>query len=132
MKQVVVFLLCGLFIGSCDQLEEVDQLPTPTELDGKWALQNARCFCFFPDDFDFSAHQLEFDSGSREVRIENSEDTSFVAATGTYSLEIQEDRLVIGTDLVYTYRIEERTLILTFVDDPQLADDEISLIYSKL
>lgn len=128
-------ILCLLFfsvIVSCDKLDEVGEPPATSDLEGKWTLQSARCFCFFPDDFDFSVHQLDFDTITNEVRVDNSDETNFVTGNGTYPFTIQNDSIIIKESIAYTYQIEGTILILTFVDDPQLADDEISLVYSKL
>lgn len=131
MRCRILSLLVLIAVTSCDQLEEVGEPPVRSELDGNWVLGSARCFCFFPDDFDFARHQLDFDSVTNEVRVENSEETFFIIRTGTYPYAVEGDRITINGTLVYTYRIEGNSLILSFVDDPQLADDEISLFYSK-
>jgi len=69
---------------------------------------------------------------ANEVRVDNSEGTNFVTGSGTYPFTIQNDSIVIKERIAYTYQIDGTILILTFIDDPQLADDEISLVYSKL
>lgn len=128
--RIFCLLFLSLFV-SCDQLDEVGEPPMTSDLDGKWTLQSARCFCFFPDDFDFSVHQLDFDSVANEVRVENSDDTFFVINSGIYPYSVIDDRITVNGTLEYTYRIESNSLILSLVDDPQIADDEISLFYSK-
>lgn len=132
MRYLPLYLLFLIVFVSCDQLDKVSEPPMTSDLDGKWALQSVRCFCFFPDDFDFSVHQLEFDTMANEVRVDNSEGTNFVTGSGTYPFSIQNDSIVIKERIAYTYQIDGTILILTFIDDPQLADDEISLVYSKL
>ncbi|MFS4445614.1 hypothetical protein [Maribacter sp. 2307UL18-2] len=132
MRYVAFCLLIFTLFMSCEKLDKVSEPSMTSDLDGKWALQSVRCFCFFPDDFDFSVHQLEFDTMANEVRVDNSEGTNFVTGSGTYPFTIQNDSIVIKERIAYTYQIDGTILILTFIDDPQLADDEISLVYSKL
>lgn len=130
------FAICSLVLIlfiSCEKLEEVNPLtPTSSELQGKWELQSASCFCFFPEDFDFGAHKLEFNAIANEVIIENSDDTLFVTGAGTYSIVVESELITINDSIAYTFQIQENMLILTFVDNPDLADDEISLTYLKI
>ncbi len=132
MRNFTTYLLLFTALVSCEKLEEVNLLPSTSELQGKWELQNASCFCFFPDDFDFGAHKLEFDSTANQLIVENSDETFFVTGAGTYPFVAENNRITIKDSIEYNYQIEEGTLTLTFIDNPQLADDEISLTYSKL
>lgn len=132
MRIFITYLLLFSVLISCEKLEEVNQPPSTSELQGKWELQSANCFCFFPDDFDFAAHKLEFNTTANEVIVENSDDTFFITGSGTYPFVINNDGIIIKGSIEYTYRITGTTLTLTFVDNPQIADDEISLTYSKI
>ena len=89
-------------------------------------------FLFFPDDFDFGAHKLEFNSTEDVLIIENSEETFFITEAGTYSIDVQNGEITINDDIAYTFQLEGDTLTLVFIDDPDVADDEISLFYSKI
>jgi len=132
MRICITYLLLFTILVSCEKLKEVNQPSSTSELQGKWELKNASCFCFFPDHFDFGAHKLEFDSTADELIVENSDDTFFITDAGTYPIIIEIDRITIKNSIEYNYRIEGKTLILTFIDNPQIADDEILLTYSKL
>lgn len=133
MRNFAICLFVLTIFLSCEKLEEVSSIPPSTsELQGKWELQSASCFCFFPDDFDFGAHNLTFSTTANEVIIENSDDTFFVTGAGTYPVVIENNRITIKDSIAYTYRIAGDTLTTNFVDNPQIADDEISLTYLKL
>jgi hypothetical protein len=133
MKLCISFLLFFTILASCEKLEDVSPLtPTSSELQGKWELQSASCFCFFSEDFDFGAHKLEFNANGEQVVVENSGDTFFVTDAGTYPIVVNNDRITIKNSLEYTFKIKSDTLILNFVDNPQIADDEISLTYLKM
>ncbi len=130
-----IFTICLLLLTvlvSCEKSEEVNQPPSTSEIRGKWELQSASCFCFFSDDFDFGAHKLEFNTTVNEVIVENSDDTFFITGSGTYPFVVENDGIIIKGRIEYTYRIEGSILTLIFVDNPQIADDEISLTYLKL
>lgn len=132
MRIFITYLLLFIALVSCEKLEEVTQPPSTSELQGKWQLQSASCFCFFPDDFDFGAHKLDFNTARNEVIVENSDDTFFITGSGTYPVVIENDGIIIKGSIEYAYRIEGSMLTLTFIDNPQIADDEISLAYSKI
>ena len=121
------FLLVLLFtIVGCSS---DDDTPNP-ELGQRWVLNNVVCFCFFGDDFDFTTHKLTFNSTEKKVIIENSEDNPFIAPAGTYSYT--ENGEVIEIDgRQYTYEIKGNTLTMHFVDEPLIADDEITYFYTK-
>ena len=132
MRIFTTYLLLFAVFISCEKLDEAKQPPSNSELQGKWELQSASCFCFFEDDFDFGAHKLEFNANETEVSIENSDDTFFVTGAGTYQIIVEGNLISIKENVEYTYKIQGETLTLNFVDNPQIADDEISLIYSKI
>lgn len=132
MRNFTICLLVLAVFSSCEKLEEVNKPPSNSELQGKWELQSASCFCFFPDDFDFGAHKLIFNATANEVIVENSDDTFFVTAAGTYPIVVTNDGITINGIIEYTYRIENMILTLTFRDNPEIADDEISLSYLKI
>lgn len=132
MNNLITYLLLFTMLVSCEKLEEVTQPASTSELQGKWELQSASCFCFFPDDFDFGAHKLEFNTTANEVIIENSDDTFFITGSGTYPIVVINDGITIKGSIEYTYRIADGMLTLTFIDNPQIADDEISLTYLKI
>lgn len=130
MIKYVFSLIFLVVLSSCDEKSEVELDPVP--LTGQWELQSASCFCFFEDDFDFGQHKVEFDLENKEITIENSEEANFITGAGTYKIEIDENRFSIKNTLEYSYEIEGSTLTLIYIDDPAIADDEITLTYSKI
>ena len=100
-------------------------------LTGEWVLQKAVCFCFFGEDYDFSVHRLNFKTEAREVEVENGGgDIFFIAQNGNYPYTVQGGHIKLF-DKSYTYEIQGDSLIMNFVDQPEIADDEISLYYSR-
>ncbi|SNY94612.1 hypothetical protein [Flagellimonas pacifica] len=122
-----VFLFTLLFVfNSCSSDDDV----VDAALNGTWVLNKASCFCGFGEDFDFSGHKLTFDSSEQRVIVENTDDTWFVAESGTYTF-INNGSTININGRLYTYDIEGNSLNLIFVDNPDIADDEIGLFYTK-
>jgi len=69
MKKLILVLIAVVFLISCTEND--------AELFGTWSLNKAICFCSFGDDFEFSAHKLNFKTRKNIVVIENSKDTFF-------------------------------------------------------
>ncbi|WP_222981910.1 hypothetical protein [Flagellimonas meishanensis] len=123
MKQ---FLILSVFFLAAICSREEDIVP-PGEM---WILDNVVCFCFFGDDYDFSTHSIRFDSGPNTVFIQNDGDNEFLAPTGSYPYSI--DGTVITIEgRQYEYLEEGNTLTLTYVDEPLIADDEITYYYIR-
>lgn len=125
MRKTALILILLFGFTNCTS----DDVANP-RLNQKWILNNVTCFCFYADDFDFSTHTLTFNSQDKMVVIENSENNQFIRAAGTYPYS--DNGKVIEIDGgQFTYEIKGNTLVLTFVDDPSIADDEVAFFYTK-
>lgn len=126
MKKLFLLVFLSLCINACeDGDDEVD-----ITLQGEWVLENVVCFCFFGDNFDFSQHKLIVDVSNSSVHVQNSDNTYFIAETGEYNLTMNNSVIWVDGN-GYTYEIADDKLILTYVDEPNIADDERTLIYTK-
>ncbi len=115
-------LVCFVFVSCTKDNDDIIN----TELEGKWTLTNASCFCGFGDNPDFSGHKITF-QGSM-LNVENSGEFKFLTdASGEYTVDGNLISLKNGRQ--YTYVIKEGNLQLTYVDNPQIADDELFLEY---
>jgi len=130
MKKLAFCLLIVSTLVSCNKLEDLES--SPNELDGRWELQSALCFCFYPEDFDFGAHKIEFNNDEGLLIVENSTETFFISEAGSYNYQIENNKVVIKNTIEYTYELSGETLVMTFVDDPEIGDDEITLTYKKI
>lgn len=125
MKRIAALLVLLIFIASCTK-DNDDVINT--ELEGKWTLTNVSCFCGFGENPDFSTHKITFEGSN--LNVENSGENQFLSnAAGSYTVDGNVITLKSGAQ--YTYVIKADTLELTFVDNPQIADDEIFLEYLK-
>ncbi|MGX1928475.1 hypothetical protein [Flagellimonas sp. 2504JD4-2] len=126
MRKGISLFVILLVLMSCSS----DDGSINPELGEKWVLQNVVCFCFFGDDFDFTNHSLTFNDANGTVLIANSEQTPFIAPEGTYSYSDNGEIIEIDGKQ-FTYEIKDDTLTLYFVDEPLIADDEITYFYTK-
>lgn len=127
MKRILVLVVLTILLSSCS-IDNDDDDGIRTELEGKWTLTNVSCFCGFGDNPDFSGHKLIFEGNDLEV--ENTGEFKFLTdAAGTYTTLGNVITLKNGRQ--YTYAVKTNVLELTFVDNPQIADDEIFLAYIR-
>ncbi|EAR02418.1 lipocalin family protein [Maribacter sp. HTCC2170] len=125
MKRVFLILTISVLFLSCTN-DNDDNLDT--SLEGKWTLTNVSCFCFFGDNPDFSRHKITFEKNN--LNIENTGQFEFLTdAAGTYS--IMGNVITFSNGRQYTYVVKTDILELTYVDNPQIADDEIFLEYKR-
>ncbi len=101
---------------------------TNTPLEGKWTLTNVSCFCAFGNNPDFSGHKLTFVGNNLEVE-NTGEFKFFTNAAGVFT--VQGNLITFKNGEQYTYVVKTDELELTFVDNPQIADDEIVLAYKR-
>ena len=125
MKQVYIILALIALLTSCSN-DIDDNLTTP--LEGKWTLTNVSCFCAFGNNPDFSGHELTF--VGNDLEVENTGEFKFlIDAAGAYT--IQDNVITLINRSQYTYLVKTDVLELTFVDNPQIADDEIFMVYER-
>jgi len=125
MKRIAAILVLFVVIASCTK-DNDDVINT--ELEGKWTLTNVSCFCGFGQNPDFSSHKIIFEGST--LNVENSGENQFLTnAAGSYT--VAGNLITLKNGAQYTYVIKGDTLELTFVDNPQIADDEIFFQYIK-
>ncbi|SDS37204.1 hypothetical protein SAMN04487764_2064 [Gillisia sp. Hel1_33_143] len=111
---------------SCSKDEDPQE-----QLTEDYSLDQAICFCFYEPDFNFKGFKLSFTEGSSKVKLESPmEGTYFIAPNGTYDYSINGDILTIN-NMSFKFKKDSDVLILNFLDEPQIADDELTLIYKK-
>ena len=98
-----------------------------TSIYGDWELEKAICFCPFTDETDFSTNTLSIQPN--QIKIASPEDRQFIKPTGTYDFSTENQYLKIGETTEYSYELKDGNLIIKFLEEPELADDELTLIY---
>lgn len=130
MKNFIYLLVLVVFISCSND----DDQPQTSQFDEEWYLVNAICFCWFEEELDFSEFKLSFKTSENQVHIENPEGPLyFIAETGIYDYSFQGDTLLIENAARVRFKYEEKDsfLILTYVDDPGIADDELVLRFQQ-
>ncbi|MBT8308283.1 MAG: hypothetical protein KJN85_15195 [Maribacter sp.] len=128
MKKLFTILFITLMFISCSSDDNDNLDTTPTPLEGKWILTNVFCFCSFGENPDFSGHKLTFEGNN--LKVENTGEFDFLAdAEGIFSL--QGDVITFKNGIQYTYALKTDVMAISFIDNPQIADDEILLTYKR-
>jgi len=126
MKKLILifFLTCTLI--SCSKDDDNQK-----QLSGTYMLMDVYCFCGFDPAIDFNNFKLNFVEGKNQLVLENpTEDYSYIGGSGTYNYAIDGDVITVN-GMSFKYKMDGDNLTLGFLDDPQLADDELTLIYKK-
>lgn len=124
MKRIAFFLSILCFLSCSNDDNQINPAGDT------WVLDNVVCFCYFGDNFDFSTHTIRFDAETKTVFIENDEATPFIADSGSYPYLV-DGAVVTIQGKEYRYQEDGDTLTLTYVDEPLIADDEVTYYYIK-
>ena len=129
----VVILLFTTSLSSC--LKENDlSISQIDELEGRWQLQQVSCFCYY-EDFDFTPNELWISAKSRVMisRNQNGQPLGITDNEIVTPFSIRNNEL---TDLIssrrYTFDLDAEVLNIHYIDNPQIADDEISYSFRRI
>ncbi len=128
MRRITTILLLAIFAVSCS-VDNQEEAIVNVDLEGDWVLENVSCFCFFEPDTDFSTHRISF-AGSK-LTVINEGDHFFLTKSGDYDYSVEGNLITLPDGAQYRYQQEGEELLLSFVDEPQIADDEVSLTYYR-
>ena len=129
----VLILVITTSLSSC--LKENDLSNSQIdELEGRWQLQQVSCFCYF-EDYDFTVNELWISAKSSVVlsRNQNGQPLGITDNEIVTPIRVRNNEL---TDLIsnrsYTYDLDADVLNIHYIDNPQIADDEISYSYRRV
>ena len=127
MKKILV-LLVALCFASCsnDDNEVEDDL-----LNGEWTLTNVSCFCGFPDPPEFNLTQITFDAANNEIVVLNSGSQVYFRENGTYSYSGNNTRITFENGQSFDFEVSGNTMQLLFIDEPDIADDEVNYTFER-
>jgi len=128
MKKLLFLVLSIALFTSCTKDEVKDE-----QLSGEWYLTNAYCFCLPESEIDINEFTLSFGNSNQQVTIGNPAATYYyIAEDGTYKYNLDNRHISFeGISPGFTYSIENDILTLVKIDDPQIADDELTLVFKK-
>lgn len=104
------------------------------ELEGRWQLQQVSCFCYF-EDYDFTVNELWISAKSSVIlsRNQNGQPLGITDNEIVTPIRVRNNEL---TDLIsnrsYTFDLNGDVLNIHYIDNPQIADDEISYSYRRI
>eukprot|EP00179_Madagascaria_erythrocladioides_P031637 CAMPEP_0198354472 /NCGR_PEP_ID=MMETSP1450-20131203/115475_1 /TAXON_ID=753684 ORGANISM="Madagascaria erythrocladiodes, Strain CCMP3234" /NCGR_SAMPLE_ID=MMETSP1450 /ASSEMBLY_ACC=CAM_ASM_001115 /LENGTH=136 /DNA_ID=CAMNT_0044060741 /DNA_START=33 /DNA_END=443 /DNA_ORIENTATION=- len=136
MKKIFLFLFCAVIL-SCNNDDDNGPV-TDAALLENWDM---RAYVFFgpePPNLENGDVTWSFSAVSGTVAIVNNveEDYPYLPESGVYPYTILPDNIVVVEGLpwgnVYNYEIVGEELFMSFRDDPQIADDELSMVFEKI
>lgn len=124
MKKTILFGAFLIFLIGCS----TDKINGTTDnvLDGEWTLVNVSCYCDIATDTDFTTTTLNFNSDKNELTVVNSDAQIHFESTGTFAYTLNNNEFTLPSGRSYQFKVNENNLQLVFLDNPQIADDEIS------
>ena len=129
----VVILFFTSSLSSC--LKENDVSNAQIEkLEGRWQLQQVSCFCYF-EDYDFTVNELWISAKSSVIlsRNQNGQPLGITDNEIVTPIRVRNKEL---TDLIsnrsYTFDLDADVLNIHYIDNPQIADDEISYSFRRI
>lgn len=128
-KNILVLLMAVMSSCSSD-----DKETTNPNLIGEWFLISADCFCAFDETINLQDFKLSFEESGETLHLDNpTESYYYIGETGSYKYNLEGNILKInGVNRSFKFETEGNKLILTLIDDPQIADDELVLTYQKV
>jgi hypothetical protein len=130
LRFLTLLIFCALFSCSIDALRDRD---FDEQLEGQWILENVSCFCYFPN-YDFTKNQLWFFPEQGSVLSRSSEEFAIGISEINNLADVQfKDGVIreIASNREYTYTVQADVLTLTYIDNEQIADDDISYYFNK-
>jgi len=128
MKYLSLAIL--LFMSMCDSEEIIDN---DDKLEGQYILQNVSCYCLF-ENYDFTLNQLWFFPDKNLLLSKGDEyDGAYISSPNEPFEYTLIDGLLTLTrsNREYVVNFDNDIVILTYVDDPLIADDEIIYYFKK-
>jgi hypothetical protein len=126
-------LLIALVLSSCLKDNELNS-PETGAIEGRWQLQQVSCYCYF-EDYDFTTNELWVSAKSSVMlsRNQNGQPLGISDNEIVTPIRVQGNEL---DDLIsnrsYTFEVDANNLSIHYVDNPDIADDEISYYFKRI
>ena len=128
MKKILIIAIVFALLVSCSKDEITDN-----RLNGDWQLSDVQCYCGFDPETNFNDFTLNFDDSSKFLTLDNpTVGYYFIAEAGRYSYSLQDRQILkVQGAQSFKYDISNNILTLILIDNPDIADDELTLIYKR-
>ena len=126
-----MLLLSAFFLSACSNSDDNPKIDS--ELSGTWMLTNVSCFCINEPESKLNKYIIDFKMSQNTVDIQNPNGEIFyIAENGSYNYNLASNKISLdGLSTSYTYSVENNVLTLIKIDDPQIADDELTLVFKR-
>lgn len=122
-------VIISLLFFACNQDDE--PAIADSALEGDWVLSQVLCFCGFEPDTNFALTEINFDTDRDRVTVTQNGTYPFFRDAGEYFYGGQGDRIGFADNMVYSFEVDGSRLTLTFQDNPQLSDDEVTYFFNR-
>jgi|SaaInl85LU_5_DNA_1037374.scaffolds.fasta_scaffold34254_2 hypothetical protein len=132
MKRFII-LAIALLMTMCEKRETESTLNPFSELQNRYILKNVQCECFF-ENYDFKTNELWFFPESNIAISKGLGSTGLYASSPNLpeNYRVKDDIIEFEkSGKSYYFRIENEILVLSNIDDPEIADDEIVYSFEK-
>ena len=103
-------------------------------LEGRWQLESVSCFCYF-EDYDFTVNELWISAKASIIisRNQNGQPLGVTDNEIVTPVDVRNNEL---RDLIsnrsYAFEVMDDRLDIHYIDNPQIADDEISYFFKRI
>lgn len=132
LKRLLIFFV-AIILASCLKENNVSNSQIGA-LEGRWQLESVSCFCYF-EDYDFTVNELWISAKASIIisRNQNGQplgvtDNEIVTPVDVRNNELRD----VISNRSYTFEVKDDRLDIHYIDDPQIADDEISYFFKRI
>ena len=126
-------LLIALALSSCLKDNELNSSKVGV-LEGRWQLQQISCYCYF-EDYDFTTNELWVSAKSSVMLSRNQNGQPLgISDNGIVTpIRVQGNVLDdLNSNRSYTFEVDANNLSISYIDNPDIADDEISYYFKRI
>ncbi len=123
------FLLILVLVFSCETSD--DQVILDYQVEGEWMLTEISCFCAFDPEIDFTETRLLFDVDTSSVTVINDGNNQLFKESGIYKYGGQNNIISFPDETSYQFEVKGSQLSLIYLDEPNIADDEVAYYFRR-
>ena len=132
LKRLLIFFV-AIILASCLKENNLSNSQIGA-LEGRWQLESVSCFCYF-EDYDFTVNELWISAKASIIisRNQNGQPLGVTDNEIVTPVDVRNNEL---RDLIsnrsYTFEVMDDRLDIHYIDNPQIADDEISYLFKRI
>ncbi len=132
LKRLLIFFV-AIILASCLKENNVSNSQIGA-LEGRWQLESVSCFCYF-EDYDFTVNELWISAKASIIisRNQNGQPLGVTDYEIVTPVDVRNNELRdVISNRSYTFEVKDDRLDIHYIDDPQIADDEISYFFKRI